>query len=106
MELSFSYFWLIKGSIAVITLWFLYKAYDHLSTTGSLKSVWAALAIAATILQVFIPIRMDVATKATTDRANALIEQGKFLPTMIKDDSFEESNKLESISNEDIWSKP
>lgn len=102
MDIMVQWFWLVKLSLALVTIYVAYKAFFEKKFKSKVWNVMAGILLVLAIVQ---PVKMDVQTKVHTDRANIAIEQSKVLPDKVQDNSFEKSTNVKGISKEEIWSK-
>jgi glucan phosphoethanolaminetransferase (alkaline phosphatase superfamily) len=99
MEVFVAYFWILKlfGALAMLFV-------GHRIYKSKFKSkFWWAVAIALVLLMTINPVKLDLNTRATTQRANQTILKQKVLPEKVTDDTFKTKNQeIPGISNEDL----
>jgi len=90
MELTIMYFWVVKLTLYLASLYSSYKAFYK----NKFKSkFWNITTIIILLFLFYTPIKMDVDTKEMTDMQNYSIKQTKVLPERVTDNSFEEKTK-------------
>jgi uncharacterized membrane protein len=113
VELTFQYFWLIKLAVLLLLVYTLYKAVNASNIMARLNSKesqplriingWTIVSVVLIVLYTVQPVKMDVNTKAVTDRANQSTAAQKELPPMIQDESFNsKTNAVTGITKQDL----
>ena len=100
MELTFQWFWLVKATLLILTLYVAYKA-AWVNRMGS--KVWNILFLVLVVFAMMSPVKMNPTTNQVNSMSNLQIEQQhRELPPMIRDNSFRESTNVKQITPEEL----
>lgn len=99
MEFTIQWFWLIKLAMTLITAYIMYQAVIVHKFKIKLLNV---LAIVVLILTIVSPVKMNPQTPVMNTKMNHQIQQSKILPPKVIDNSFENSQKLNGITEKDL----
>jgi len=95
IELSFSYFWLIKLTAMGITFLALYLAWRRSVTKKVVWNTWTTISLILITVQWMIPIRMEPTTAPTMRQMDKVIEERHtILPPKQVDNTFTDNAKL------------
>ncbi len=99
MELMISYFWVIKLTLIIITLFIVYKA---IVIHKFKNKMWNILTVTIVLFNIIQPIKIQPTTVNVVKQQDKLIEQSIIIPPMQLDTSFKQNANIQGITQNDL----
>ena len=99
MEFMITWFWALKLLTTLIIIYICYVAFIKYKFNNKFYNT---IAIILLILSIISPIKIKPTTHRVTTQQNNLISQGKELPPMKIDNSFDKATTVKHLTKEDI----